>query len=225
VSKKQKKTVPSVETKKPESVERAENMATTTPSSAADSGQPQEKAGSASSEPRFITINDLLAKVDPQKLQMAEDLGIPIGTLLAWAKGQKARAELLQSQIQIMGEAIQKGMPTEEGIAKKMMEQLKNEREKAIANAQAQQNTQNQPQAPQQQSGGSEIDILKRLLDEGGGGASNPVQEKMNKLTDAILDKAIEGVTNPKSSKFEEYFEEELAKAKAKTMAKALTTP
>jgi hypothetical protein len=223
VSSKKKKNVPSVETKKPESVEKTPDVAQTTPNSAVDTGKPEEKAVQTSPEPQFVSIDDIWSKVDPKKLQTAEDLGIPIGPIFVYLKGLENRDKLREAQIQIMGEAIQKGMPTEDGIADKMFARLKEEREKTIAIQKTQeQPAQNQPQQQQSREGSPEAAILKEIFG-GGGSGRNPVTEKMNKLTDAILDKAIEGVTNPRVSKFEEFFEEELAKAKAKTMARAVT--
>lgn len=83
----------------------------------------------------------------------------------------------------------------------------------------AQQNVPVAQQQPQQPQGDpATLSTILKLLDGGGG---NPVQDKVNKFVDVLLDNAIAKATTP--SKFEQYFDEELAKAKAKTLAAAMT--
>lgn len=52
-----------------------------------------------------------------------------------------------------------------------------------------------------------------------GGGSPNPLQEKTEKVMNAILDKTLENVMNPPKSLIEKYLEEETAKKIAKTLA------
>lgn len=214
-----KKTVPSAEEKTQENAEKAPDVPETQPSSVDTGKRTEEKQVSASPEPSFVGIDAVLSKVDQGMLEKADIMGMGdlVRALMLWGKSVDGKFNVVGASLQQLDKRFE-GMPTEDSIADKFMEKLKQEREKAIAT------TQTQPQERQSQGGGDEVKMLLKMLEgEGGGRTSNPVQEKMNKLTDAILDKAIEGVTNPKSSKFEEYFEEELAKAKAKTMARALT--
>lgn len=52
------------------------------------------------------------------------------------------------------------------------------------------------------------------------GGGSNPMQEKLNALSEKLLTSALERSLKP--SQFEQFFEEEIAKAKAKAMARSV---
>jgi hypothetical protein len=81
------------------------------------------------------------------------------------------------------------------------------------------QNPQGQPQA----QGGLDISQIIGLIEKYGGGGSNPMQDKINELSIKILDNALAKATTP--SKFEAFFEEELARSKAKAMAVAALTP
>jgi hypothetical protein len=53
------------------------------------------------------------------------------------------------------------------------------------------------------------------------GGGSNPMQDKINELSVKLLDNALQKITQPDS--FSKFFEEEVARAKAKAMAAAIT--
>jgi hypothetical protein len=214
VSQKKKKVVPSAETEKQENAEKIEDLAKTESSSVDTNAVAPQQAAPASPQPTFVSIERVLTKVDAGMVEKAEALGIPQGLipdLLLWMKGVDAK-------FNIVGEALQK-VPTAKSIADEMMKQARVERDQAIAAREGQQG-----EGGQQQRGGkgdSElIAIVDKVLGEGGG-ASNPVQEKINQLTLKFLDNAIDNMSKP--SKFEQFFEEELAKAKAKTMAKALT--
>lgn len=222
-----KKAVPSAETKTQENGEKAADVAQTAsgpePASVSNSAKPQEQESAKPSGPAFVSIDSVLAKVDTGMLQKAEALGIPIGQLLLWAKSVDQKFDFVGNALQQIGKKVD-GIPTDESIANSFMAKLKAEREKAIA--QQQTAYENQPQPEQRSQGmGSDMMILREILGGAGvtGGGANPISEKMTKLQDAILDKAIDGVVNPKASKFEQLFEEELAKAKAKTMARVLT--
>lgn len=68
----------------------------------------------------------------------------------------------------------------------------------------------------------SSIQQLAPILQMFGGATSNPMQEKINELSARLLEKAFEKIAQP--SKFEQFFEEEIAKSKAKAMAAAVSS-
>jgi hypothetical protein len=210
-----------VEKQKPENVEKAPDLAKTESPSVDIDKKPETKEVSALPEPAFVGIDSVLSKVDKGMLEKAEALGIPIGALLVYEKSQENRVGMLERQIELIGKFIQEKMPTEDGIANKMVEKLKAEREKALANRPQPPQDQTQGQQQQKQEDGGEIKMLMKLLGlEGNDQMSSPVQAKINDLTVKLLDQAIDNVGKP--SRFEQFFEDEIAKAKAKTMARAL---
>lgn len=78
---------------------------------------------------------------------------------------------------------------------------------------------------PQQQSQGGGPDVMSMaktvtdLLKNDVG--SNPLQDKMNTFMGAVLDKAIQSVTNPQKPLIEQYLEQEVAKKTAKALAES----
>jgi hypothetical protein len=135
--------------------------------------------------------------------------GDVIRALILWGKSVDAK-------FQMIGQAMQ-NLPTEDGIANKFIEKMKAEREQALANRAAQSQGGELPQ--RQQSGGGDMSFLKELLGSGDS-TPNPIQEKINKVTEQLLDNALAKMTQP--STFEKYFDDELAKAKAKALAAAM---
>lgn len=119
----------------------------------------QEQPQEANVEDAGPSIKSILAKVDPKKLKLADEMGIPLGELLIWAESIEVKQNIILEGL--------KKLPTEEGIAqeihKKMMERSSQVR------------TQMQTQASQ---GGGKSDLadlmmlMKELSGGGGGGES-----------------------------------------------------
>jgi len=118
------------------------------------------------------TVESVLAKIDPNKLKMAAEMGIPLDDILAIVKYQ-------QNTLKALVEAMTK-LPTNEGIAEELNRKLQANAEKNRAEMTAK--MQNQPQgltvAPKGVGGLS--DILA-LLKEGSGGGGDDEFSKMAK--------------------------------------------
>lgn len=114
------------------------------------------------------SINDILAGVDPKKIEMAEKLGIPIGALFKYLQ----RSEATQK-------AIIQNLPNPEAIQK-----ISNFVDQVTA---AQQQAQNQPNvsAAGNPSGGlmSLLPLIGQIMG-GGGGMSDWQQEYLKKMMD-----------------------------------------
>ena len=105
------------------------------------------------------------SKIDPEKIKMAEDFGIPVGQIITWASTVEARLNAIQVE---MEPAIQKAMEAA----------IENARQKQLAAMQ--QMGQNTPQG----GGGFNLDqLLPALISSGGGGMD---EEYMTLAKDAL---------------------------------------
>ena len=125
-------------------------------------------------------------------------------------------AEKVESTQKALTEAI-KGV-SNEGIAEALNKKLQAGAEKQ--RAELAEKMKNVPQGAGQgeKSGLGLGDILKVL--SGGGGSENPMQAKLMQFSEKVLDNALSKMTQP--DRFAQYFEDEIAKAKAKVMAEAI---
>jgi len=112
-----------------------------------------------------------LSKVDPEKIRMAEELGIPIGQLISWANSVEVRLN-----------AIQKEMP----------EQIRGAMTKAIEDAQAKARERVQGTPRQATAGGSQgseiVNFLKEAIFSGGGGGDEELRNLQKEMYRANID-------------------------------------
>jgi len=123
-------------------------------------------------------------------------------------------AEKVESTQKALTEAI-KGV-SNEGIAEALNKKLQAGAEKQRAEL-----AERMKNVPQNAGQGEKLgigDILKAL--SGGGGSENPMQAKLMQFSEKVLDNALAKMTQP--DRFAQYFEDEIAKAKAKVMAEAI---
>ena len=98
---------------------------------------------------------------------------------------------------------------------------LKAEAEKQRAEMMQQRQIQPQPQGQPQSGGGVDmLSMVSQFLPMLTGAGSNPMQDKINSLAASLLERALDKVTQP--DLFTKFFEEEVARAKAKAMAAAV---
>ena len=100
-----------------------------------------------------------LSKVDPKKIEIAEEMGIPIKQLIGWASSVEMRFAAIQQNL--------------EDAPQKVVEALKAEALKRQT-----ENAQQMQQQPQAQQGGG-LGALAQFLPLLGSGGSNPMQEQM----------------------------------------------
>jgi len=161
----------------------------------------QPEPASQSSVGNAPSIVELAKGLDEGKVQLAESAGIPIRGILQWAYNMEQTLN-----------ALLKNLPaTVQENTKKAMQTFYEQQAQAIPQGTA------SPTAPQGM--GFDIGTIMQLASKalGEGNKPNPLQEKAQTLMNTLLDRAIESVTE--KSSFERYFEEEVAKAKAKAMA------
>jgi hypothetical protein len=150
--------------------------------------QPRAKADStekpkkeeAPALPAPVSIDQVMAGIDPDTLKTAEKYGLPFKPLLTWAKGMEIQSQQQQAAIGMLLEALHK-IPGADEVASKVMEQLqaigRAERERQMKEFQQQQQ-QNQQQGEQQGRTISglppavEAKIAERLLGGESGGTS-----------------------------------------------------
>jgi hypothetical protein len=107
------------------------------------------------------TVESVLAKIDPNKLKMAAEMGIPLDDILAIVKYQ-------QNTLKALVEAMTK-LPTNEGIAEELNRKLQANAEKN--RAELVEKMKNPPQGGGKADAGSLGEILAFLKGgEGGGG-------------------------------------------------------
>jgi hypothetical protein len=106
------------------------------------------------------TVKSILSKIDPKKLRLAEEMGIPLKELLIWAQS----VENTQNAII---ESLNK-LPTNEGIAEELNRKLQ-------ANAEAQRTEIAQrPRNASSSDGKTTVsDIIAFLKESGGGGGGD----------------------------------------------------
>ena len=125
-------------------------------------------------------------------------------------------AEKVESTQKALTEAI-KGV-SNEGIAEALNKKLQAGAEKQRAELAEKMKNVPQDAGQGEKSGLGLGDILKVL--SGGGGSENPMQAKLMQFSEKVLDNALAKMTQP--DRFTQYFEDEIAKAKAKVMAEAI---
>ena len=109
------------------------------------------------------TVESVLAKIDPNKLKMAAEMGIPLDDILAIVKYQ-------QNTLKALVEAMTK-LPTNEGIAEELNRKLQANAEKN--RAELVEKMKDQPQGPTGAAKGAGVgigDILQLLKGGEGGG-------------------------------------------------------
>lgn len=112
-----------------------------------------------------------LSKVDPEKIKLAEEMGIPISQLVAWANSVEARFRIIEEE-----------MPKK--TAEALMQIAEKRRQEMIAQGQR------NPQMAQGMGGLMQLAPLLQVLG-GSGGGSNPLMEK---FVNAAVDKAMVGM-------------------------------
>jgi len=157
-SKKKKKVVQPAEAKTPE------NDSSVAP--------PQDVPEEQAETPDVPVMPFDLSQVDPKKIALAEEMGIPIKQLIDWATSVELRFAAIQKDIAAAPEEVVKALKAE---AQKGQQ--------ATA-----QRIQQQGGQPQQGSGG--LGTILQLLSAGGGGG-NPMQEKM---MSAMFEKTMMGM-------------------------------
>ena len=131
--------------------------------------EPSQEASAPSIPSDFMPFD--LSKVDPKKIELAEEMGIPIKQLIGWAESVEMRFA-----------AISKNL---EDAPQKVVEALK-------AEALKRQNEMAQQMQQQPQQGGGGLGQLAPLLNLlGSGGGSNPLQDKM---MEAMFEKTMMGM-------------------------------
>lgn len=149
-----KKVVQNAEEQKPKSE--------TSPSPVAGEIVAQKSIQAVDAADAVPTVESVLAKIDPNKLKMAAEMGVPLDDILAIVKYQ-------QNTLKALVEAMTK-LPTNEGIAEELNRKLQANAEKQ--RAELAEKMKNVPQGAAQ-GAGSGIglgDILKVLNSGGGGG-------------------------------------------------------
>jgi len=111
------------------------------------------------------TVESVLAKIDPNKLKMAAEIGIPLDDILAIVKYQ-------QNTLKALVEAMTK-LPTNEGIAEELNRKLQANAEKQ--RAELVEKMKDQPQGSTGAARGSGVGIrdLYQLLKDGEGGGDD----------------------------------------------------
>jgi len=104
-----------------------------------------------------------LSTIDPEKIKMAEELGIPVGQIISWAASVEQRFAAIQQNL--------------EDAPQKVVAALKAE---ALKGQQAAAQRMQQGGSPQGGGQSGAIPMLLQLLSSGGG--SNPMQDKMMSL-------------------------------------------
>lgn len=153
-----------------------------------------------------------LSDYDPKKIAFAEEAGFPIRKIVDTFNNYVATVE---ARFKFIAENV----ATKEDMPVAMEKALMNIRNKQIA--EAQKYAQEHPEELRRGGGGGVgdwIGIAKEVL---GGESSNPLQEKMNTVMNALLDQTLLRINKP--SRFEELLDEEIAKTKAKAIAATIT--
>lgn len=151
----------------------------------------------------YSILLKLVKDLPEDKVQAAEAYGLPIRGLLQWAA-------TITTEIKEIKETLP------ETIKAKMLE----------ANKESLEQFRNQAAAgggSGQVGGLNPWGIIEKVMSMADTPAqASPLQQKANDLMAKLLDRAISSVTE--KSEFERYFEEEIAKAKAKAMAAQVAT-
>lgn len=139
----------------------------------ADTSSPSPSSAEAVSEQPAQTGFPIdLSTVDPQKIKMAEDLGIPIGQILQWMGSVEARFQ-----------AIAENMPTKEDIPKAFEQAIENARQKQIERMKS------MPQGVPQGGGMGGISQLIPMLLGGGGGQDAEMTQLSKDIMKMSLDR------------------------------------
>lgn len=150
----------------------------------------------AALSPPILAID--LETIDPKKLEMAEDFGIPIGEIIDWVESNQdwqikvtsVLAEIAEANGQVVGFIHQ--VNEAQAAQQKLMDERKKTEEEFLRTHPE------YKQQPQQQQGGGLIGMAQQFLPQIMGALNpNPVNEKMSKFFDAVIDKSIENVVNP----------------------------
>lgn len=105
-------------------------------------------------------------------------------------------------------------MPTEKGIADELIKRAEEKQKQMAASTPA--------TSSGKEGGGIGMGQILGVIDKVmGSTSSSPLQDKMEKVMGAILDKSLESIT--KGDRFSQLLEEELMKSKAKAMAAVVT--
>lgn len=143
-----------------------------------------------------------LSTIDPEKLKMAEELGIPIGQIINWAASVEARFASIQQNLQ---EAPQK-----------VVEALRAE---AMKNQQAA--LQQMQQGGSQEGSGATAMLLRTLMSGGGGGVDEEMSGLMKDMFRLNMDRMKQDMTNSMMSRqADAELSGELKRALAKEFAK-----
>lgn len=149
-----KKTVQSAKEEKP----------TNEPSPVVPETVAQEQTQSPDAANAVPTVKSILSKVDPKKLEIAEEMGIPFRDLLSWAQSVENTQKIIIESL--------KSLPSEDGIANKLTEKLmaaaQKQREDMMKEAQG-------GGGPTKKSGGGLGDLYQFAKEAGivGGGGSS----------------------------------------------------
>jgi hypothetical protein len=187
---------------------------------AAEAPQPSETPVAASTEqPKQETTptpssNEPAApvgiQIPPKVMEKVKALGLEeyIAPFTTYIDGLEKRLAMHEKAMEIIAEQ----MPQKSAeIVVRELNKVAAERQK-----QALEQGQTSQALPSGGGGGFDIGTILKLIG-GDQPAANPMQIKATELMNRLLDRAISNITE--KSAFERYFEEEIAKAKAKAMA------
>lgn len=174
VSKKQKKNVQPAETRRPDTDDK------TAQESAVAVAAPQPKAETTVA-PKSVSIVDLAKAIDPQKLALAEQMGIPLKPILKWAY-------TIENSVIAQGQALEQlGVKLQPLIT--LAERAQQAQQQQYGTTQ--QNTTQQPQPPAGPLGalGPILQMLPQFLGQGGGSAIS------DKIVNTVMENALSSMT------------------------------
>jgi len=155
--------------KEKKNVQIAEEHSSGQPSPVAGEVVAQKPTQAVNAQDGVPTVESVLAKIDPNKLKMAAEMGIPLDDILAIVKYQ-------QNTLKALVEAMTK-LPTNEGIAEELNRKLQANAEKN--RAELTEKMKNQPQGTGEGGAGLAKEILGFL--KGGEGGGDDAFSKMAK--------------------------------------------
>jgi len=144
----------------------------------------QDQSAKAPTEPprsKAATVGPIdLSSVDPEKIKIAEEIGIPIKQLIAWTASVEQRFNIIQ---QNLAEAPQK-------VVDKLKEESEKARAEYIRRMQESGAAPGQPTGASGQGAGLGLREILKILGPLGG-ETNPVQERM---MNAMFEKTMMGI-------------------------------
>jgi len=139
----------------------------------------REKQAKAPITEVSFDINRVLGQIDPAKIKLAEQMGLPIGAILQWVQSVEARFNTLQGQVESLPQRLVAAIKEQ---AEKQAEQLKSQTVQSVMPP---------PQASPQ--GGSGFNIMQLLPLLGSLGKSGE-GEMTSKMVSMMFEKTMMGM-------------------------------